>query len=100
MALGALGHARRARNAEIVLDLSRRWAEALPARSREKGSNYDSAGLKALIEELYDPPAGRTPAQQRAHVRLVFELLVSLNLIETVGVLRRPLPLSVGGIGG
>lgn len=87
IALASLGDARRARHAQIILDLSRRWDEPIATESRELEGDYDVAGILSLIESVYKPPAGATVAAQKAGVAVFFKLQASLNLMETIGVL-------------
>jgi hypothetical protein len=86
-ALASLGAARRSRHAQIILDISRRWDEPLATESRDIESGYLPKDLLTLMEEFYEPPAWRPPQQRADHVRRVFKLLASLNLMETIAVL-------------
>lgn len=90
--------ARRTRHAQLVTDLSRRWDEPLATESREIDGEYDTRTLVALLDRVYDPPDDADTATRRADAATFFKLGVSLNLIETIGVLWSEKAISAGVI--
>ena len=83
LALRQLHDAHRARDAALLIDLSRRWDEPLIVESQKLFAIYTSEGITELIDRVYNP-AGATEKEQ-----IDFTKLEALpNLWETLGVLR------------
>lgn len=85
VALIGLWDARKTRDGELVTQLGARWSDEAMTESRMAYSGHGPSGTIALLERVFDPPAGQAVTQTDLET---FYLLTRWpTFIETIGVL-------------
>lgn len=92
-ARGQLNDARRTRDGQLLIELSRRWEEPLVIEAQKLFARYTGKGIIKLIDDVYDPSGAK---EKEAAAFTALEAIP--NLWETLGVLNAEKAISLSVI--